>query len=94
MLREVLRRLQKSQMNFVKKYGLIGTWCDVKKWQSVKKRATRKYGKAHLPSAERVIAQYGLENLSPYSKFDWGMLNGKLSVLRWVMGDDWDMLDT
>ena len=26
--------------------------------------------------------------------FEWGMLNGKLSALRWVMGDDWDMLDT
>jgi hypothetical protein len=26
--------------------------------------------------------------------FDWGMMNGKLSALRWVLGDDWDMLDT
>lgn len=47
-----------------------------------------------LASAERVIAKYGEENLSPYSKFDWGMLNGKLSALRWVMGEDWDELYT
>lgn len=26
--------------------------------------------------------------------FEWGMMNGKLSALRWVLGDDWDMLDT
>ena len=50
--------------------------------------------KGALASAERVIEKYGEENLSPYSKFDWGMLNGKLSALRWVMGEDWDMLDT
>ena len=26
--------------------------------------------------------------------FKWGMVNGKLSALRWVLGDEWDMLDT
>ena len=47
-----------------------------------------------LKSAERVIQQYGEENLGPYSDFEWGMLNGKLSALRWVMGEDWDELYT
>jgi len=28
------------------------------------------------------------------SDWDWGFLSGKLSVVRWVLGDDWDMLDT
>jgi hypothetical protein len=26
--------------------------------------------------------------------FEWGMWNGKLSALRWVLGEDWDFLDT
>ena len=26
--------------------------------------------------------------------FEWGMWNGKLSALRWVLGSDWDFLDT
>lgn len=26
--------------------------------------------------------------------FEWGMINGKLSALRWIMGYDWDFLDT
>lgn len=47
-----------------------------------------------LKSANSVREKYGEENLGPYDDFDWGMLNGKLSALRWIFGDDWDMLDT
>lgn len=34
------------------------------------------------------------DELGPWSSFEWGMMNGKLSALRWVLGEDWDMLDT
>ncbi len=47
-----------------------------------------------LRSALKVERRYGKANLGPYSKFEWGMINGKLSALRWVFGEDWDMLDT
>ena len=47
-----------------------------------------------LKAAKLVENKYGIENLVPHSDFDWGMLNGKLSALRWVQGDEWDMLDT
>lgn len=43
---------------------------------------------------QRVECTYSAEELGPYGDFEWGMLNGKLSALRWVLGDDWDFLDT
>ncbi len=43
-------------------------------------------------SAKRVEETY--EDVGPWSDFEWGMINGKLSALRWVLGDEWDMIDT
>jgi hypothetical protein len=47
-----------------------------------------------LDSAKKTEAKYGLEQLGPWDDFEWGMINGKLSALRWILGDDWDELYT
>jgi hypothetical protein len=47
-----------------------------------------------LESAKKMEAKYGLDLLGPWDDFDWGMINGKLSALRWILGDDWDELYT
>ncbi|MEX3639837.1 PIN domain-containing protein [Paraburkholderia sp. BR14320] len=47
-----------------------------------------------LAAAKRTEDEVGIENLGPWSDFEWGMINGKLSALRWILGDEWDMLDT
>ena len=47
-----------------------------------------------LKAYREVEAKYGTHNLTVEGTFEWGMINGKLSALRWVMGDEWDMLDT
>ena len=54
----------------------------------------RQVWKGALKAARSVERRYGKKNLGPWSDFEWGMINGKLSALRWVLGDEWDMLDT
>lgn len=43
---------------------------------------------------QRVRDTYGADNVGPWDDWEWGFVNGKLSALRWVLGDDWDFLDT
>ena len=47
-----------------------------------------------LKAAETVRSKYASSELGPWTDFEWGMINGKLSAIRWVLGDDWDDLDT
>ncbi|MFA5071381.1 MAG: hypothetical protein WC511_03385 [Candidatus Pacearchaeota archaeon] len=47
-----------------------------------------------LKAEKKMIKKYGKKELGPLDDFEWGMLNGKLSTLRWLLGEEWDMLDT
>lgn len=45
-------------------------------------------------AAREVERRFGKRNLGPYTDFEWGMLAGKHSAIRWVLGHEWDFLDT
>ncbi|MDB5971031.1 MAG: hypothetical protein JWQ90_3481 [Hydrocarboniphaga sp.] len=45
-------------------------------------------------AARNTERRYGKKDLGPWTDFEWGMINGKLSAIRWMLGDEWDMLDT
>lgn len=50
--------------------------------------------KGALTAAQEVERELGEGNTGPWDDFEWGMINGKLSAIRWMLGDEWDMLDT
>jgi len=50
--------------------------------------------KGALKAAKKAERILGEGNFGPWSDFEWGMINGKLSALRWMLGEDWDELYT
>lgn len=45
-------------------------------------------------AARKAEKRYGIENMGPWDDYEWGMINGKLSAIRWALGEEWDCLDT
>lgn len=71
-------------------------------WDALLKKDKRNHAKTIIDStykaakaaALRVEKRRGKENLGPWTDFEWGMISGKLSAIRWMLGDEWDMLDS
>jgi hypothetical protein len=49
-----------------------------------------------LKAQRRVEKKYGKKSLMEHVKdqWQWGFLSGKISAIRWVLGDEWDNLDS
>lgn len=44
-------------------------------------------------TAAMIACKYPTGELYPPNEFEWGIMNGKLSALRWMLGANWDMLE-
>jgi len=58
------------------------------------KQIVKEIWQGALRAAKKVERELGKDNCGPWTDFEWGMINGKLSAIRWALGDEWDMLDT
>lgn len=59
-----------------------------------KTKIDKEIWKGALKAGKDMEVKYGKKNLKPMSDFEWGMLSGRLETLRWVLGEDWGMLDS
>lgn len=44
-----------------------------------------------LDAARQMDDDIGLDRLGPWTDFEWGLINGKMSALEWMLGDEWDI---
>jgi hypothetical protein len=51
--------------------------------------------KGMLKGNRKAEKRFGKKSLMENTKsdWDWGFVRGKLSAIRWVLGDEWVMLD-
>ncbi len=47
-----------------------------------------------LDEAAIIEQEVSGQNAFKHRDFEWGVLNGKLKTLRWVLGEDWGNLDS
>jgi len=79
---EMFTRVWYGRKDTAKQYRAEGTPEDIIKGMLRGKRdAEKRFGKKSL-----------MDNMK--TDWDWGFVSGKLSALRWVLGEEWDMLDT
>jgi hypothetical protein len=87
------------------RHCLLRTFVESGEWQVVDmddldrssdkpRKVQRDVWQGALAAAYDVEQRLGETKLGPWSDFEWGMINGKLSALRWALGEQWDMLDT
>jgi HJR/Mrr/RecB family endonuclease len=66
----------------------------MEKVKTGKQKASQEIIKMAWAAVARKRKQYGPSIARYMSDFDWGYIQGKFSAIRWVLGEEWDFLDT
>jgi hypothetical protein len=63
-------------------------------WRGEKPMLNQAIMASMLSRMRNLEQRYGRETLIPRDDFGWGVTCGRLAALRWVLGSDWDDMDT
>ena len=62
-----------------------------KKWDNT----VTEIKKGAIEAAKKMEKEYGKKWLLDYENdFEWGMLNGRWAMVRWMLGGEWEFMDT
>jgi len=57
------------------------------KYDPVESNAERGISREAQELTKQIIEKHGKDKIHKYGDFDWGLMVGNLSVLRWLLGD-------
>ncbi|MDP2736490.1 MAG: hypothetical protein Q8O59_01750 [bacterium] len=93
LIRPSLKKLYAEEKKLFDKIWYTRHLCGKKNPEWKKTPADIKKGASK--AAEKVLKKYGKKWLLDYENdFEWGMINGKLEMIRWVLDGEHDNLDT
>ncbi len=88
------REIVAAENEFLEKFWYICQLFMKKRFENGNATTAKGIRKKTQKTEENLFKKVGEEAFLPQDEFEWGMVNGKISALRWILGNEWDFLDT